>query len=147
MLSLFVLHMKQAGRQKAGCTLLERQVWVPAVRFRCDPQIRLGPPLFVPNGQIGSFGSVSQIRSLVGSRADLFDYAFAGPAAAGAISALLFLVGLGLSTSGLPKVRMLPVTPGLLAVQFALPLLIFIATICRMLPCKYCPFQFLYKRL
>lgn len=68
------------------------------------PQIRLGPPLFVPNGQIGSFGSVSQIRSLVGSRADLFDFAIAGPAAAGIVSALLFLVGLGLSTSGLPKV-------------------------------------------
>ena len=74
-------------------------------------QIRLGPPLFVPNGQIGSFGSVSQIKSLVGSRSDLFDYAFSGPAAAGALSALLFLVGLGLSTSGLPKAGSASVPP------------------------------------
>lgn len=66
-------------------------------------QIRLGPALFVPNGQIGSFGSVSQLKTLVSSRTDLFDLAFSGPAAGGLLSALVFAVGLGLSTSGLPK--------------------------------------------
>ena len=73
----------------------------------------------MPNGQIGSFGSVAQIKSIVGSRKDLFDLAASGPAAAGLLSAVLFFVGLGLSTSGLPKARPahcttgspLPITP------------------------------------
>lgn len=67
-------------------------------------QIKLGPPLFVPNGQIGSFGAISQIKSLIRNRTDLFDLAFSGPAAAGIVSLILFGVGLGLSNSGLPKV-------------------------------------------
>jgi hypothetical protein len=65
-------------------------------------QIRLGPALFVPNGQIGSFGALSRIRSLVRSRADLFDLAASGPAAAGLASTILFVLGLSFSTS-LPK--------------------------------------------
>ena len=89
----------------ASCAQQSHRCCLPAL------QIQLGPPLFVPNGQIGSFGSVSQIKSLVGSRRDLFDYAISGPAAAGAVSALLFLVGLGLSTSGLPRVRSPSVFP------------------------------------
>ena len=68
-------------------------------------QIRLGPALFVPNGQIGSFGAVSQLKTLVSNRTDLFDLAFSGPAAGGLLSAAVFAVGLGLSASGLPKAR------------------------------------------
>lgn len=72
-------------------------------------QIKLGPPLFVPNGQIGSFGALSQFKSLVRNRTDLFDLAFSGPAAGCAVSAVLFIVGLVLSGSGLPKVRPQPI--------------------------------------
>lgn len=68
----------------------------------CCAQIKLGPALFVPNGQIGSFGALSRIRSLVRSRADLFDLAASGPAAAGLASTILFVLGLSFSTS-LPK--------------------------------------------
>ncbi len=69
-----------------------------------DLQIKLGPPLFVPNGQIGSFGALSQTKSLVRNRTDLFDLAFSGPAAGCAVSVVVFIVGLVLSGSGLPKV-------------------------------------------
>ena len=72
------------------------------------PQIKLGPPLFVPNSNIGTFGAISQIRSLIRSRADLFDVAFAGPAAAAAASAALFVTGLVLSSGGVPKARAVP---------------------------------------
>ncbi len=79
-------------------------------RSRCL-QIKLGPALFVPNGQIGSFGALSRIRSLVRSRADLFDLAVSGPAAAGLVSTILFILGLSFSSS-MPKVRPpLPCTP------------------------------------
>lgn len=66
------------------------------------PQIKLGPALFVPNGQIGSFGALSRIRSLIRSRADLFDLAASGPAAAGLVSTILFIVGLQF-TNSMPK--------------------------------------------
>ena len=68
-------------------------------------QIKLGPPLFVPNGQLGSFGALSQLKSLVRNRTDLFDLAFSGPAASAIVSAIVFIGGLVLSVSGLPKVR------------------------------------------
>jgi hypothetical protein len=82
-------------------------------------QIKLGPPLFVPNGQIGSFGAISQIKSLVRNRTDLFDLAFSGPAAAGIVSLILFGVGLGLSTGGLPKVWPPPSCSALFPQAFA----------------------------
>ena len=76
-------------------------------------QIKLGPALFVPSGQIGSFGALSRIRSLIRSRADLFDLAASGPAAAGLASTILFVMGLSFSTS-LPKVsRILAALPAL----------------------------------
>ncbi|CAK0755578.1 hypothetical protein CVIRNUC_002385 [Coccomyxa viridis] len=75
-------------------------------------KIKLGPALFVPSGQIGSFGALSRIRSLIRSRADLFDLAASGPAAAGLASTILFVMGLSFSTS-LPKEDLLPV-PALL---------------------------------
>ncbi|EIE26496.1 hypothetical protein COCSUDRAFT_46110 [Coccomyxa subellipsoidea C-169] len=75
--------------------------------------IKLGPPLFVPNGQIGSFGALSQTKSLVRNRTDLFDLAFSGPAAGCAVSVVVFIVGLVLSGSGLPKEELLPVPASL----------------------------------
>lgn len=80
----------------------------PLTQGVCTPQIKLGPPLFVPNSNIGTFGAISQIRSLIRSRADLFDVAFAGPAAAAAASATLFVAGLVLSSGGVPKARAAP---------------------------------------
>ncbi|CAL8466800.1 g6336 [Coccomyxa elongata] len=76
-------------------------------------QIKLGPPLFVPNGQLGSFGALSQLKSLVRNRTDLFDLAFSGPAASGIVSAIVFIGGLVLSASGLPKEELLPVPASL----------------------------------
>ncbi|KAK9822249.1 hypothetical protein WJX81_006259 [Elliptochloris bilobata] len=75
--------------------------------------IKLGPPLFVPNSNIGTFGAVSQIRSLIRSRADLFDLAFAGPAAAAGVSTVLFVAGLVLSSGSVPKEQLLPVPTAL----------------------------------
>ncbi len=86
-------------------------------RRSCCLQITLGPALFVPNGQIGSFGALSRIRSLVRSRADLFDLAVSGPAAAGLASTVLFILGLSFSSS-MPKVR--PTLPCIPAVALSL---------------------------
>ena len=44
-------------------------------------QVKLGPSFFIPNGQIGSFGGVLPLRSMVRDRRDLFDVAAAGPLA------------------------------------------------------------------
>lgn len=63
-------------------------------------KIKLGPSFFLPNGQLGSFGAVTQIKSLVRSRSDLWDVAFSGPLAGALASFALFFGGLYLSTSG-----------------------------------------------
>ena len=68
-------------------------------------QVKLGVPLFVPNGQIGLYGAVTQFKSLVATRAAMLDIAIAGPVAGGALSAALFLIGL--SMSGGAKVSLL----------------------------------------
>lgn len=62
-------------------------------------QVKLGPSFFIPNGQLGSFGAVTPFRSMVRTRRDLFDVAAAGPVSAGVASAVLFGVGLVLSSS------------------------------------------------
>lgn len=68
-------------------------------------QIKLGPSLFIPNSQIGTFGAVTQFKSLVKNNTDMFDVSFAGPAAAAATSLALFVVGLAWSTGAdIPKV-------------------------------------------
>jgi hypothetical protein len=64
--------------------------------------IKTSLPLLVPNGQLGTFGGITQIRSLLPDRAALFDFAAAGPFAGGALSAVLFIVGLALSGGGGP---------------------------------------------
>lgn len=62
--------------------------------------VALSPPFFIPNGQLGTFGAITQIRSRPKNRAHLFDVAAAGPAAGGLVALLLFTQGLALSTSG-----------------------------------------------
>ena len=52
--------------------------------------VKLSPPYLIPNGSLGTFGAVTQIKSVLQNRTQLFDVAFAGLAAGGAASALLF---------------------------------------------------------
>merc|ERR1711871_820516 len=59
--------------------------------------VKLSPPFFIPSNQIGIFGSISQTKSLIEGPEDLFDIAYAGLAAGGAVSSALFLGGLLLS--------------------------------------------------
>ncbi|MEL6493679.1 MAG: site-2 protease family protein [Cyanobacteria bacterium J06623_7] len=62
--------------------------------------IRLSIPFFLPNWQIGSFGSITRFESLLPHRTALFDIAFAGPALGGILSLLMLLLGLVLSHPG-----------------------------------------------
>ena len=63
-------------------------------------KVRLSPPFFIPTWQIGSFGALTRFESLLPNRNVLFDVAFAGPAAGGAVSLVMLLVGLVLSHHG-----------------------------------------------
>lgn len=57
--------------------------------------------------QIGSFGGITPLQSLVKNRSDLWDVAAAGPVAGVAASAALLFIGLSQShPGGLPQVRM-----------------------------------------
>ena len=68
--------------QYAGGALLVAHTECPACPSRL--QVKLGPSFFIPNGQIGSFGGVLPLRSMVRDRRDLFDVAAAGPLAGAA---------------------------------------------------------------
>ena len=70
------------------------------VMHACVFQVKLGPPLFVPNGQIGLFGTITQFKSLIKTRSAQLDVAAAGPALGCIASAALFLAGLTLSRGG-----------------------------------------------
>jgi hypothetical protein len=67
--------------------------------------VKLGPTYFIPNLQIGSFGGITPLQSLLKNRSQLWDVAAAGPVAG--ISASIALLAIGLSQShpgGLPQV-------------------------------------------
>ncbi len=70
--------------------------WVLAQKHH----VRLSPPFVIPTWQIGSFGSLTRFESLLPNRSVLFDIAFAGPAAGGAVSLGLLVLGLILSHPG-----------------------------------------------
>ncbi|KAG8380810.1 hypothetical protein BUALT_Bualt06G0055200 [Buddleja alternifolia] len=55
--------------------------------------IKLGVPYFVPSWQIGSFGSITRILSIVPKREDLLKVAAAGPWAGFALGFVLLLLG------------------------------------------------------
>jgi membrane-associated protease RseP (regulator of RpoE activity) len=78
--------------------------------------VKLSPPYLIPNGSLGTFGAVTQIKSVLKTRTQLFDVAFAGLAAGGAASALLFLAGLVASSAGAHD---LPLADGPAAVRAA----------------------------
>jgi len=62
--------------------------------------IRLSLPFFIPSLQIGSFGAITRIESLLPSRSILFEFALAGPAVGGLVSLLMLMAGLILSQPG-----------------------------------------------
>ena len=66
--------------------------------------LRIGVPVLLPSLQIGHFGCITKLLSFPPSRTALFDFAFAGPAAAAVLSLALYVVGLVLSVD-------LPVPP------------------------------------
>ena len=70
--------------------------WLLARRY----SIRLSLPFFIPTWQIGSFGALTRFESLLPNRSVLFDIAFAGPAAGGALSLVMLVAGLVLSHQG-----------------------------------------------
>lgn len=78
--------------------------------------VKSGLPLFVPNGQLGTFGAITQLRSLAADRAALLDFALAGPAAGAAVATALFAYGLAASASsgGAPSPDLIPIPTALL---------------------------------
>uniref|UniRef100_A0A6U3EJW3 Peptidase M50 domain-containing protein n=1 Tax=Mantoniella antarctica TaxID=81844 RepID=A0A6U3EJW3_9CHLO len=62
--------------------------------------IKLSIPFLIPNGQLGSFGAVTQIKSLPKNRSDLFDVCFAGPLAGSLVAGSIFAYGLAMSVGG-----------------------------------------------
>ncbi len=62
--------------------------------------VRLSLPFFIPTWEIGSFGALTRIESILPDRATLFDIAFAGPALGGVLSLGMLIVGLVLSHPG-----------------------------------------------
>ncbi|MGL4500581.1 MAG: site-2 protease family protein [Planktothrix sp.] len=62
--------------------------------------IKFSLPFFIPTVQIGSFGAFNRFESVLPNRTVLFDVAFAGPVAAGALSLFLLISGLFLSHPG-----------------------------------------------
>ena len=63
-------------------------------------KIKIGIPFLIPNSQLGTFGTLTQIKSTPETRADLFDVAAAGPVAGGMVALNLFVYGLTLSMGG-----------------------------------------------
>eukprot|EP00238_Polyblepharides_amylifera_P007050 CAMPEP_0196577052 /NCGR_PEP_ID=MMETSP1081-20130531/6194_1 /TAXON_ID=36882 /ORGANISM="Pyramimonas amylifera, Strain CCMP720" /LENGTH=633 /DNA_ID=CAMNT_0041895857 /DNA_START=61 /DNA_END=1962 /DNA_ORIENTATION=- len=62
--------------------------------------VKLGPPFLIPNGQLGTFGAITQIKSRIQTRTQLWDVSAAGPVAGGLLGLAIFVNGLVLSTQG-----------------------------------------------
>jgi len=62
---------------------------------------KLGPSFLIPNGQLGTFGSITQFKSMVRDLSELFDVSVAGPLAGGTASLAVFLTGLSLTSAAL----------------------------------------------
>jgi hypothetical protein len=81
----------------------------------------LAPPLLLPAGLgiLGTFGSITIIRSTLRNRAALLRISSAGPAAGAAVSGMLVLIGLAMSAAGLgPLVQVSDAFPSLPALPF-----------------------------
>lgn len=62
--------------------------------------IKTGPSFLIPNSQLGTFGSITQLKSLAKNRTDLFDFAASGLVCGGVASLGMFIFGLVASHSG-----------------------------------------------
>lgn len=62
--------------------------------------VKLSWPFFLPAWQLGSFGSLLRLESVLPNRSVLFDVAFAGPAAGGILSFAFLFLGMVLSHPG-----------------------------------------------
>jgi hypothetical protein len=62
--------------------------------------LKLGPTFLIPNGQLATFGSITQLKSLAKNRTQLFDFAAGGLGAGAGVSMALFVAGLGASMHG-----------------------------------------------
>ncbi|XP_062214365.1 probable zinc metalloprotease EGY1, chloroplastic isoform X2 [Phragmites australis] len=61
--------------------------------------VKLGIPFFIPNFTLGTFGAITQFKSILPDRKTMFDISMAGPVAGAALSFSMFLVGLLLSSN------------------------------------------------
>ncbi|KAI3994128.1 hypothetical protein MKX01_012385 [Papaver californicum] len=61
-------------------------------------KVKLGIPFLVPNITLGSFGAITQFKSILPDRSTKVDVSVAGPFAGAALSTSLFCLGLLLST-------------------------------------------------
>ncbi|MGD1931901.1 MAG: site-2 protease family protein [Leptolyngbyaceae cyanobacterium] len=62
--------------------------------------VKLSWPFLIPTWEIGSFGALTRIESVLPNRSVLFDVALAGPAAGGLLSFVLLVLGFVLSHPG-----------------------------------------------
>lgn len=62
--------------------------------------IKIGPSFLIPNSQLGTFGSITQLKSLAKNRTDLFDFALSGLGAGFITSLVMFITGLLASHAG-----------------------------------------------
>lgn len=62
-------------------------------------KVQLSIPYFIPNITLGSFGAITQFKSILPDRSAKFDVSMAGPLAGGLLSVTMLGVGLLLSTS------------------------------------------------
>ncbi len=62
--------------------------------------VKLDFPLFIPSGQIASFGAITRFGSVLPTRKAFFDIALAGPAVGGIVSLFMLIIGLSLSHPG-----------------------------------------------
>ncbi|CAH8389765.1 unnamed protein product [Eruca vesicaria subsp. sativa] len=61
-------------------------------------KVKLSIPYFIPNITLGSFGAITQFKSILPDRSTKVDISLAGPFAGAALSVSMFAVGLFLST-------------------------------------------------
>ncbi|KAL6008423.1 putative zinc metalloprotease egy1, chloroplastic [Asimina triloba] len=62
-------------------------------------KVKLGIPYFIPNITLGSFGAITQFKSILPDRRTKVDISAAGPLAGAALSFSMFCVGLLLSSN------------------------------------------------
>ncbi|XP_047092820.1 probable zinc metalloprotease EGY1, chloroplastic [Lolium rigidum] len=61
--------------------------------------VKLSIPFFIPNFTLGTFGSITQFKSILPDRKTMYDISMAGPLAGAALSFSMFSVGLWLSSN------------------------------------------------